>query len=97
MTSKKKSVNSHFERRCFQRLGYIPRKKELVEAIQKQKLAFVERQSNRVTKWLWKDPIHGIECILPYDKDRKQIITVLFKDMEDERKNIKIEENNELV
>ena len=80
MKSKKKSVDSHFEIRCIQRLGYVPKKKDLVQDIQNGKLAFIDRQSNRVTRWLWTDPVHGVECILPYDKDRKQIITVLFKD-----------------
>ena len=87
--SKKQQVDKHFEIRCLERLGYLPKKKELVEAIQEQKLPFVERQSCRVTKWLWVDPITGIKCILPYDKDRKQIITILFKDLYDERENSK--------
>ena len=85
MKSKKKSVDSHFEIRCIQRLGYVPKKKDLVQDIQNGKLAFVDRQSNRVTRWLWIDPVHGVECILPYDKDRKQIITVLFKDLISEK------------
>ena len=66
-----------------QRLGYIPKKQDLVRAIQNSELVFVERQSNRVTKWLWVDPIYNVECILPYDKERKQIITILFKEVED--------------
>ena len=82
--SKKKSVKNHFEIRCIQRLGYIPKQSELIQAIQNAELMFLERQSNRVTKWLWIDPVNGIECILPYDKDRKQIITVLFKELENE-------------
>jgi hypothetical protein len=58
-------------------LGYIPNRRELVKLIQEAKLTFLDRQSNRVTRWLWIDPIKGIECVLPYDKERKQIITVL--------------------
>ena len=82
MKSKRKAVNTHFEVRCIQRLGYVPQKEKLVKAIQNAELQFVDIQSNRITKWLWKDPVHGIECILPYDKERKQIVTVLFKDLE---------------
>lgn len=78
-TAKYDTVNDHFSIRCLQRLGYIPNRKELVKLIQEAKLTFLDRQSNRVTRWLWIDPIKGIECVLPYDKERKQLITVLFK------------------
>lgn len=81
--SKKKDVEKHFAIRCVQRLGYIPDYKELVKKIQRQELRFVCRQSNRVTLWSWKCPINNIDCLLPYDKDRKQIITVLFENSED--------------
>ena len=83
--SKKRTVQNHFNIRCIQRLGYIPREEDLIKAIQNQELEFVEKQSNRVTKWLWVDPVTNVKCILPYDKCRKQIITVLFKDIEDEK------------
>lgn len=72
--------------RCLQRLGYIPNKKDLVHAIQNGKLQFIDKQSNRVTRWMWVDALNGVECILPYDKERKQIITVLFKEAFDENK-----------
>lgn len=97
MKNKKKTVDRHFEVRCMQRLGYIPRRKDLIEAIQNAELEFFERQSNRVTKWLWTDPVHGIECILPYDKERKQIITILFKGSEDERENFRIKKEEESI
>lgn len=85
--SKKKAVNNHFASRCIQRLGYIPDFKELVRSIQSNKLTLMDRQSNRVTRWLWTDPVHGVKCILPYDKERKQLITVLFEDINKEVKN----------
>ena len=77
--NKRKTVDNHFAIRCLERLGYIPNKNDLVRAIQNGELEFLERQSNRVTRWSWVDPIKNIECILPYDKERKQVITVLFK------------------
>ena len=77
--SKKKTVDDHFARRCIQRLGYVPNQKELVRQIQNNMLEYVDRQSLRVTRWKWTDPVHKVDCILPYDKDRKQIITVLFE------------------
>lgn len=83
MTKKKKSkakhIDEHFSLRCLERLGYIPNSRELVRAIQNGELTFLEKQSNRVTRWLWVDPVSKVECIIPYDKDRKQVITVLFK------------------
>lgn len=82
--SKTKRVNDHFSLRCLERLGYIPDMKKLVKAIQNGELTFLQKQSNRVTRWLWIDPINNIECIIPYDKDRKQIITVLFMRREED-------------
>lgn len=80
--SKKQSVETHFAIRCLQRLGYIPKESDLVQEIQKGKLKFYDRQSNRVTRWIWVDPVNGIECLLPYDKERKQLITILFKNID---------------
>lgn len=80
--SKKKSVDSHFEMRCIQRLGYVPHKEGIVRDIQNGRLKVYDRQSNRVTRWLWTDPLSGTECIIPYDKERKQLITILFKDLD---------------
>lgn len=80
--SKKKAVETHFAMRCLQRLGYIPEQADLIRDIQEGKMKFFDRQSNRVTRWIWVDPINGTECLLPYDKERKQIITILFKDID---------------
>lgn len=80
--SKKKSVETHFAVRCLQRLGYIPKEADLIKDIQEGKMEFYDRQSNRVTRWIWVDPINKLECLLPYDKERKQLITILFKDID---------------
>ena len=80
--NKKKSVDSHFEIRCIQRLGYIPKREDIIRDIQTGKLKLYDRQSNRVTRWLWICPLTGTECIIPYDKERKQLITILFKDID---------------
>ena len=79
--NKRETVDRHFCMRCIQRLGYCPDEKEIIRKIQNAELRFYDRQSNRVTRWIWIDPITKTECIIPYDKDRKQIITVLFKDL----------------
>ena len=80
--SKKKSVDSHFAIRCIQRLGYIPNKEDIIRDIQEGRMKLFDRQSNRVTRWLWICPLTGTECIIPYDKERKQLITILFKDVD---------------
>ena len=79
--TKRARVNDHCRVRCLQRLGYIPDLDELVKLIQEHRLTLFDKQSNRVTRWKWTDPVHGVQCILPYDKMRKQIITVLFEDI----------------
>jgi hypothetical protein len=80
--SKKKSVDSHFAIRCIQRLGYIPNKEDIIRDIQEGRMKLFDRQSNRVTRWLWTCPLTGTECIIPYDKERKQLITILFKNID---------------
>lgn len=82
--SKTRAESNHFTIRCLQRLGYIPNQEVIIKAIQNGELTFYDRQSNRVTRWLWVDPVNNMECIIPYDKERKQVITVIFKDLEDD-------------
>jgi len=86
--SKKKTVSNHFKMRCLQRLGYVPNEKELVNKIQSGSLEFLYRESLRLTHWRWQD-INGVNCILVYDKMRKQIVTVLFEYNEDYINNLK--------
>ena len=84
--TKKDVVDIHFAKRCIQRLGHLPDTKELIQKIQNQE--FVDRQSHRITRWLWVDKLTNIPCVLVYDKARKQLVTVLFKDIIDlTRKN----------
>ena len=79
--TKKDVVDIHFAKRCIQRLGHLPDTKELIQKIQNQELEFVDRQSHRITRWLWVDKLTNIPCVLVYDKARKQLVTVLFKDI----------------
>lgn len=66
----------HFQVRCLQRLGFLVDHDDLVKLIQKGKLRLHSRQSNRVTRWYWEHK--GKRYILVYDKERKQIVTILF-------------------
>lgn len=77
-----KHLNIHFNKRCEERLGEALPRKEIIRRIKKQELGedleFYEKQSNRVSIYRY---IHnGIELLLPYDKQRHKLITVLFKD-----------------
>lgn len=77
MGSKKKNVKKHFQKRSLERVGVLLNEKELVRKIQNHELEFVERQSNRKTVFRLKylDKTYRIV----YDKQRKQIITILFE------------------
>lgn len=77
MTNKKKSVQSHFFRRSIERVGVLLNEKELIRKIQNNELEFVERQSNRVTVFRYE--YNGKKYRLVYDKNRKQIVTILFE------------------
>lgn len=79
--NKRETVDRHFAIRCLQRLGHLPDVKDLVNKIQQNELEFFDRQSNRITRWLWTDLITNIPCILVYDKIRKQVVTILFRDL----------------
>lgn len=76
--TKKDVVDKHFCRRCIERLGYMPDPKHLVQKIQHQELEFYDRQSTRLTRWYWLEPVFKIPCLLVYDKIRQQIVTILF-------------------
>ncbi len=77
MGSKKKNVKKHFQKRSLERVGVLLNEKELVRKIQNHELEFVERQSNRKTVFRLKylDKTYRIV----YDKQRKQIITILYE------------------
>ena len=85
MSQKKKTgeqLNNHFNKRYKERLGESLPRKEIIKRIKNQEfgedLSFFEKQSNRVSVYLY---IHnGVELLLPYDKQRHKLITVLFKD-----------------
>ena len=76
MTNKKKAIKTHFQRRSSERIGVLLDEKELVKKIQNNELEFFERQSNRVT--VFKYEYQDKKYKLIYDKNRKQIITILF-------------------
>ena len=75
MSSKKKLVKIHFQKRSLERVGVLLNEKIIIDSIQKNKLEFIERQSNRITVWryIFMDKKYRVV----YDKTRKQIVTIL--------------------
>jgi len=68
----------HAKRRMAERFGISvgdETLREVVLAIQQGKATFVRKQSNRVT--LWEVMIHDILTRVVYDKNTKEIITIL--------------------
>lgn len=68
----------HAKKRAFERLRMQltpDRHRRLVYDIQNNRLEFVDRQSNRVSRWrFW---FNGKESFVIYDKKRKSIVTFL--------------------
>lgn len=73
--NKKEAQQKHFERRSLERVGVILNQKEIVRQIQTGGLAFVERQSNRIT--LYRLEHSGKAYKVVYDKLRKQVVTIM--------------------
>ncbi len=72
----------HARGRVWSRLGVEFSKEDargVVSAIQHNKAKFVDRQSNRVTRWAI--DIHGIPCVCVYDNKTKEVVTVLTNEM----------------
>ena len=72
---KKLSQGTHFSIACLERVGMILDHDYIVRKIQNKELEFVDKQSNRITRWKYK--VNDKEYILVYDKDRKQLVTII--------------------
>src|SRR4030042_100947 len=73
------ALRAHGKRRIAERCGILLNHKlllELVENIQKGRYKFVDRQSQRVTRF--QATIEGREMIIVYDRRHKTIVTVLY-------------------
>ncbi len=77
--SKKIAERNHAKRRFLGRYGLVlskPLRKMIIESIQTGKGTLVEKQSKRVS--LWKNVVPGLpDAVVVYDKERKEIVTVL--------------------
>jgi len=79
--SKYDTVKRHAKTRASERFGINFNQQvhdEVIEMIKNGKAKFIEKQSNRIT--LFDVLIDGKECRVVYDKERKLIVTFLYKD-----------------
>jgi len=82
--SKKFSQNIHARRRAIDRYNLKYNRfmrKELVQKILDGRAKFIEKQSNRVSKW--RIIYQGQEFDVIYDNKRKSIVTFLYPGEED--------------
>lgn len=77
INSKKEAQRHHFKMRTLQRVGQVLNQKELIWKIQNGELEFIERQSNRVS--LFRYVINGTAYKIVYDRQRKQVVTILYE------------------
>ena len=76
---KKHAQQIHFRKACIKRVGQILDDQVLVKSIQNQELEFIDRQSNRITRWKYSH--NNNDFMIIYDKDRKQVVTIIpYKD-----------------
>jgi len=81
--TKKETERKHARKRFKERFDIAFDKSlrnELVKRIQTQDFFKAEKQSHRVTKFHMTVREHN--CVVIYDKNRKEIITVLFDELE---------------
>lgn len=81
--SKKKCQQDHFSKRCIDRIGYQLTQttvEKIIQDIQEGKLEFVEKQSNRISKFKYE--VLDKSFILVYDRQRKTLVTILYPDEE---------------
>ncbi len=77
--SKKEAQSRHFERRSIERVGVILNQNEIVRQIQNNELSVIGKQTNRVT--LFKLEHLGKSFKVAYDKNRKQVVTIMPEDV----------------
>lgn len=73
---KKEAQRKHFEKRSLERVGVVLNRKELIRKIQNNELEFLERQSHRVSIFRFEYLEEFYRIV--YDKERKQIVTILY-------------------
>lgn len=76
INQKKEAQRKHFEKRSLQRVGIVLNHKELARKIRNNELEFIERQSHRVS--IFRFEYLGEFYRIVYDKERKQIVTILY-------------------
>lgn len=92
---KKKAQVMHTQKRCLERLGFYPEKQTIetwVAKIQNGSAKFLDRQSHRITRWVIAHKED--EFIVVYDKNRKNITTILPMEFVEHAKTKLNDKNN---
>ncbi len=93
--SKAKNQTYHFKKRCDERLGAQIDRKAIQKHIKEQKFSenfyFLDRQSNRVTRYRYK--FQNTWYIIPYDKNTHKVITIF----EDNNQDITMEAQTKII
>lgn len=93
--SKAKNQTYHFKKRCDERLGVQIDRKAIQKHIKEQKFSenfyFLDRQSNRVTRYRYK--FQNTWYIIPYDKNTHKVITIF----EDNNQDITMETQTKII
>lgn len=93
--SKAKNQTYHFKKRCDERLGAQIDRKAIQKHIKEQKFSekfyFLDRQSNRVTRYRYK--FQNTWYIIPYDKNTHKVITIF----EDNNQDITMETQTKII
>ena len=72
---KKQTQNRHFNNACENRAGEVLDSKEITKQIQNGELEFLDRQSNKITRWKYNH--NGKDYIIVYDKKFNQPVTII--------------------
>jgi len=72
---KKQRQQSHFKDACLKRIGQILDVAGIIKKIQNNELEFIDRQSNRITRW--KYSFNNMDYMIVYDKIRKEPVTIV--------------------
>ena len=73
--TKYRTQQIHFQNACLARVGEVLDNKELSGLVQQNKMEFIDRQSNNITRW--KYTYKEKDYMLIYNKQYKQVVTII--------------------
>ena len=73
--AKKQTQKRHFKSACETRVGEILDSDEITKLIQQRKLKFIDKQSNKITRWKYTH--NNRDYMVVYDKKYNQPVTIM--------------------